>query len=297
MPPAGPPPAPRKPSRRGAKALAAAVSAGASLLLAGGAGCEGGHGTLVVGVRPGRPGLVEGTAGGGYTGFEIAVAGYVARRLGYRDDQVTYVELASPPASAAPRRIDLAMGVLMTDAGASPGPYPASEPYLPSGLYSISGPYLVSGQDILTKAGDLSVRRLGDLAQKRVCTGSPGPLGARFGTAWQRVFMIASTVEDCVRMLGSRRVDAVTDDAAALAGLASASPGRFRLVGHAFSRDRYGIALREDGDLHEQVDDALRAMFDDGAWRRAVIEHLGLLATKHTAPPALQRYAKTRSAP
>jgi glutamate transport system substrate-binding protein len=266
--------------------------------------------------------------GGGYRGFDIEVAGYVARRLGYRDDQVSYVELgpqdgtespglgpagggASAPAGrTGPRiglgiagpptgdgtgipagapsgsgRIDLAMGMLLAGRQPAEGPYP------------LSGPYLVSGQDILTGAGDLSVRRLKDLSQKRVCTGSPGPLVARFGVAWQRAFLITSTVEDCVRMLASRRVNAVTDDAAVLAGLAAGSPGRFRLVGHTFSQDKYGIAMREDsGDLHLQVDEALRSMFDDGSWRRAVIEHLGLLAAKYTSPPALGRYVKTRSA-
>ncbi|MCW2878872.1 MAG: extracellular solute-binding protein family 3 [Sphaerisporangium sp.] len=270
-------------------------------------GCQGGHGALVVGVRPGRPGLVDRLPAGGYAGFEIEVAGYVARRLGYRDDQVSYVELGPQDGTApsvptplgrtsgriglsldppsATRRIDLAMGVLLPSVRAAAGPHP------------LSGPYLVSGQDILTGAGDLSIRRLQDLAQKRVCTASPGPLVARFGVAWQRAFLITSTVRDCVGMLASRRVNAVTDDAAVLAGLASASPGGFRLVGATFSRDKYGIAMREDsGDLHDQVDDALRRMSEDGTWRRAVIDHLGSLAAKYTSPPALERYVKSRSA-
>ncbi|MEU8268165.1 transporter substrate-binding domain-containing protein [Sphaerisporangium sp. NPDC049002] len=243
-------------------------------------GCGGGHGTLVVGVRPERPGLADRLPTGGYAGFEIDVAGYVARRLGYRDDQVSYVELGPTDGG----RADLTMGVPLAKGQTAGGP--------------LSGPYLVSGQDILTSANDLSVRRLKDLTQKRVCTGSPGPLVSRFGVAWQRAFLITSTVKDCVRMLAARRVNAVTDDAVVLAGLAGASPGRFRLVGHTFSRDKYGIALRADsGDLHAQVDEALRTMFGDGSWRRAVIEHLGLLAAKYATPPALEKYSGTRSAP
>ncbi|MEV7965114.1 transporter substrate-binding domain-containing protein [Sphaerisporangium sp. NPDC088356] len=271
-PPAAPPPAPIR-----GRPLAMALLTLATVLT----GCGGGHGTLVVGVRPERPGLAVRLPAGGYAGFEIDVAGYVARRLGYRDDQVSYVELGPDPAGA---RVDLTMGVPPAKNRAAGGP--------------LSGPYLVSGQDILTAANDLSIRRLKDLTQKRVCTGSPVPLVARFGVAWQRAFLITSTVEDCVRMLAAHRVQAVTDDAVVLAGLADASPGAFRLVGHTFSRDKYGIALREDsGDLHTQVDDALRSMFDDGTWRRAVIEHLGLLAAKYTTPPALEKYSRTRSAP
>ncbi len=272
-PPAAPPPAPT----RGPLLATALLLTLATVLT----GCGGGHGTLVVGVHPGRPGLTDRLPAGGYTGFEIDVARYVARRLGYRDDQVSYVELGPEPAGA---KADLTMGVPLAKRRDAVGP--------------LSGPYLVSGQDILTRASDLSIRRLRDLTQKRVCTGSPGPLVARFGVAWQRAFLITSTVEDCVRMLAARRVHAVTDDAVVLAGLAGASPGSFRLVGHTFSRDKYGIAVRKDsGDLHTQVDDALRAMFDDGTWRRVVIDHLGLLAAKYTTPPALEKYSRTRSAP
>ncbi len=260
-------------------------------------GCEGdGHG-IVVGVRPGRPGLAGRLADGRYEGLDVQVAGYVARRLGYRDDQVTYVELGPPAATPSPAvegrpgvRVDLAMGVLL----------PRARAYVPppgTGSYALAGPYLVSAEDILVPAGDLSVRRLRDLTQKRVCTGSPGPLVARFGVAWQRAFLITSTVEDCARMLAAGRVDAVTDDAAVLAGVAAASPGSFRLVGYTFSRHRYGLAVRTGGRLYAEVDDALRAMYREGAWRRAVIDNLGSLAAKYTSPPPLERYVRKRSAP
>ncbi|WP_181870996.1 transporter substrate-binding domain-containing protein [Sphaerisporangium album] len=240
------------------------------------AGCGGGHGSLVIGVRPGRPGLADVSPSGGYAGFEIEVAGYVARRLGYRDDQVRYVTApGSPPA-------DLAMGE----------PLPVDAPGPPS----VAGPYLVSGQDILAGAGDMTVRRLRDLTQKRVCTASPAPLVARFGAAWQRAFLTVSTAEDCARRLASGRVHAVTGDAAVLAGLAARSPEAVRLVGRTFSREGYGIAVARD-DLRAGVDDALRAMFDDGAWRRAVIRHLGSLAAKYPVPPALRTYPGPRSAP
>ncbi|MEU9887432.1 transporter substrate-binding domain-containing protein [Sphaerisporangium sp. NPDC051011] len=252
--------------------LVAALIAAPALL----AGCGGGHGTLVIGVHPGRPGLSDLSASGGYAGFEIEVAGYVARRLGYRDDQVRYVAVpASPPA-------DLTMGE----------PLPADGP----GPASVAGPYLVSGEDILAGAGDMSVRRLRDLTQKRVCTASPGPLVARFGAAWQRAFLTVSTLEECARRLASGRVHAVTGEAAVLAGFAARSPEAVRLVGHTFARQAYGIAVARD-DLRAGVDDALRAMFDDGAWRRAVIRHLGALAGKYPSPPALRTHPGTRAAP
>ncbi|MFC4584618.1 transporter substrate-binding domain-containing protein [Sphaerisporangium corydalis] len=244
-------------------------------------GCDGGHDTLVIGVRPGRPGLAERLPSGGFAGFEIEVAHYVARRLGYRDDQISYVEMRTPAGAAPP--VDLAMGTLL-GRRAGTGPF--------------SGPYLVSEQDILTGVHDISVQRLGDLAQKRVCTTSPGPLVARFGVAWRRAFLTTSTMAGCVRRLTTRRVNAVTGDAAVLAVVSAAAPGGLRLVGAPFAPDKYGIALREDsGDLHTEIDDALRTMFEDGTWRRAIIDHLGSLAAKYPSPPALERYVRTRSAP
>ncbi|GII60477.1 glutamate-binding protein [Sphaerisporangium krabiense] len=267
--PARPSPARRGP-RAGVAALVMALPTAAAVLTA----CGGGHGALVVGVREGRPGLAERSPSGGYEGFEIEVAGYVARRLGYRDDQVSYVPApASPPA-------DLTMGVPVPRDGADP----------------VAGPYLVSGQDILAPAGDLSVRGLRDLTRKRVCTAAPGPLVDRFGAAWRRAFLITSTVEDCARMLVSRQVGAVTGDAAVLAGLAAASPGAFRTLSRPFTREGQGIAVTGD-DLRRRVEDALRAMFDDGSWRRAVIRHLGPLAGKYPSPPALRPHAGPRAAP
>ncbi|MDH2425147.1 transporter substrate-binding domain-containing protein [Sphaerisporangium sp. TRM90804] len=268
-PPVAPPPFARPAGRVRARLAAAALALAAATAAP---GC-GQAPALAVGVRPDRPGLAERTPGGGYRGFEIAIAGYVARRLGYRDDQVRYVDLGRPAASGQGRP-DLVMGTPSAGRGTL------------AGSATVSRPYLVSGQDILAASGDLSIRAVGDLTQKRVCSSSPGPLVARFGTAWQRVFMISSNAEDCVRMLAARRVQAVTDDAAVLAGLAAAWPGRFRLVGSPFTRDSHAIGLGRGGDdLRGRVDDALRAMFEDGTWRGAMIDHLGSLAANHPSPP------------
>lgn len=226
-------------------------------------GC-GNSGTLVIGVRAGEPGLVTRLPDGRYGGFDIEVAQYVARALGYRDDQVVY----TPDASHA----DLVVGATG-----------------PAGSRYVAGPYLVTSLDVLVRAGDLSIRRPRDLARKRVCATreSAEPLVRRFGTRWRRFFLAeANLPAACAPLLASGRTDAIVADAPVLAGLSAQYPGKFRLSGSSLSTERYGIAAATST-LRDQVEDALRRMFEDGTWNRLVIEQLGPLATRYTTPPAL----------
>lgn len=227
------------------------------------AGC-GNDGTLVVGVRPGQPGLVTRLPDGRLSGFDIEIAHYVARALGYRDDQIVYT-LGTAGA-------DLVVGATRS-----------------AGARYVAGPYLVTSTDILVRADDLSIRRPRDLSRKRVCaTGdSAGLLVSRFGTRWRRFFLAeANLPAACAPLLADGRTDAIVADAPVLAGLSAQYPGRFRFSGRPLATERYGIAADTPG-LRDQVRDALRRMFEDGTWKRTVIDQLGVLATRYTTPPAL----------
>jgi len=226
------------------------------------AGCGIGGGPLVIGVRQGQPGLVTRLPDGRYSGFDIAVATYVARELGYRDDQITY--------TYDPTLADIVIG--------------------PDGPGPVAGPYLVTSTDILVRAGDLSINGVGDLTRKRVCAtrASAKPLVARFGTKWRDVFLAEANVPAaCAPLLADGRIDAIVADAPVLAGLEAQYPSRFRFSGRPLVPQRYGIATGSAA-LRDQVDDALRHMFDDGTWKQAVIDYLGVLATRYTTPPALE---------
>ncbi|WP_327044670.1 transporter substrate-binding domain-containing protein [Microbispora sp. NBC_01189] len=228
------------------------------------AGC-GGDGRLVIGVRPGQPGLVARMPDGHFGGFDIEVAHYVARALGYRDDQILY--------TADTARADLVVGVTG-----------------PAGSRPIAGPYLVTSTDVLVRADDLSIRRPRDLARKRVCATreSAGPLVARFGARWRQFFLAeANLPAACAPLLARGGTDAIVADAPVLAGLSAQYPGRFRFSGRPLSTQEYGIATSTAA-LRDQVNDALRRMFEDGSWNRAVIDQLGVLATRYTTPPSLK---------
>ncbi|MFC0861317.1 transporter substrate-binding domain-containing protein [Sphaerimonospora cavernae] len=242
-------------------ALLAGVAMAGTLLT----GC-GSSGTLVVGVRQGQPGLVTPLPDGRVSGFDIAVAHYVAHELGYRDDQITYTD--------NPEQADLVLGTMGSSA-----------------LRNVAGPYLVTSTDILVRAGDLSIRKLRDLTRRRVCATSASAkrLIRTFGGKWKDAFLAEANVPAaCAPLLADGRIDAIVADAPVLVGLAAQYPGRFRISGRPLTTERYGIGTGSDT-LRDQVNDALRHMFDDGAWKRAVIDYLGVLATRYTSPPALPR--------
>ncbi|WP_204047133.1 transporter substrate-binding domain-containing protein [Microbispora siamensis] len=239
----------------------AVVGVLAAAFLTGGCGNDG---TLVVAVRPGQPGLVTRLPDGRYSGFDIEVAQYVARALGYRDDQVVY--------TLDTTRADLVVGATG-----------------PPGSRYVAGPYLVTSTDVLVRTGDLSIRRPRDLARKRVCATreSAEPLVKRFGTRWRRFFLAeANLPAACAPLLASGRTDAIVADAPVLAGLSAQYPGKFRFSGRSLATEKYGIATGTAA-LRDQVEEALRRMFDDGTWKRTVIDQLGALATRYTTPPSL----------
>ncbi|GLW97961.1 transporter substrate-binding domain-containing protein [Microtetraspora sp. NBRC 16547] len=218
-------------------------------------------GSLIVGVRVGYPGLVTRLPDEGYTGFDIAVAQYVTRELGYRDGQITYTgDLAEA---------DIVIGT--TDAR------------------DAAGPYLVTSSDLLVRAGDLTISKPKDLRRRRVCgtVADAAPLVRRFGAAWKAAFLAEGNVPAaCAPLLAKGKIDAIVADAPVLVGLDAQYPGRFRLCGDSISTSWYGIHARSGG-TREEIDAALRRMFDDGAWNRAVISYLGVLAARYTTPPKL----------
>lgn len=93
---------------------------------------------------------------------------------------------------------------------------------------------------------------------------------------------------ECVKALLVGRVDAVTSDAAILAGHVAEHPELLEIVGRRFSEERYGIGLRKgDADGQRALNDAIREMIDSGEWRRSVRRHLGPAGYRVPDPPAI----------
>src|SRR5690606_22732635 len=181
-------------------AVAAAVA-----LAAAGCGLGGGQPpsildkeTLVVGVKPDQPGLGL-LKNGRYEGFDVDVARYVTRKLGFTDVRFTSAPSARREEMLQRGEVDLIL---------------ASCSITPERLTKVgfAGPYYVAHQDTLVRASDTQIGNVRDLQGKRLCqvTGS---------NSWKRVMeerevavnlVKADSYSDCVEKLKAGQVDAVS---------------------------------------------------------------------------------------
>ncbi|MFI8321589.1 bifunctional serine/threonine-protein kinase/glutamate ABC transporter substrate-binding protein [Streptomyces sp. NPDC085529] len=229
----------------------------------------GGGPKFVIGVKADQPGLSTKAPDGTYTGFEVAVATYVARALKHDPADIVWKEVAS-----SERETVLGNGTVDMVVAT----YTVNDRR--EELVDFAGPYLVAHQDVLVRSEDTAVRNPGDLAARRVCaaTGSSSYLTVR-QVAPAALLTGSPSYGQCVSGLASGQFDAVTTDDALLAGYAAQEPyqGRFRLAGLDLSEERYGIGLPEGSPLRGRVQSAIAAMVSDGSWAKALREHLPLI--------------------
>ncbi|MEV7007914.1 glutamate ABC transporter substrate-binding protein [Streptosporangium sp. NPDC051022] len=262
----------------------AAVIAVAALA-AGLTACSSGNGKFVVGIKFDQPGMGQKQPDGSFKGFDVDVARYVAKELGYRDDQVEFKEAASANRDAFIQQGQVNIVVAtysITDARKK--------------KIGFAGPYLVTGQDILTRADDTTINGVDDLKTKKVCgaqgSSSPKLLADKFGDAWKSQYLTEQPgYGACLPLLENKQVDAISTDATILAGFASRSPGKFRLVGKPFSEEKYGVGLKlEDKDTREKINKAIEKMDGDGSWKKYIDANFGEFGNFFTTPPAVERY-------
>ncbi|GLK09502.1 glutamate-binding protein [Streptosporangium carneum] len=247
--------------------------------------CSGGSDKFVVGIKFDQPGLGQKQPDGSFKGFDVDVAKYVAKELGYKDDQIQFKEAIS-----ANRESFIQQGQVNIVAAT----YSITDDRKKK--VGFAGPYLVTGQDILTRADDTTINSVDDLKTKKVCgaqgSSSPKRLVDKFGDAWKSQYLTEQQgYGACLPLLENKQVDAISTDATILAGFATQSPGKFRLVGKPFSEEKYGIGVKlEDKETREKINKAVEKMFQDGSWKKAVDANFGEFGKFFTTPPAIERY-------
>ncbi|MEV4243004.1 glutamate ABC transporter substrate-binding protein [Streptosporangium canum] len=262
-------------------AVVIAIAAAAASLTA----CSGGSDKFVVGIKFDQPGLGQKQPDGSFKGFDVDVANYVAKELGYTGDKVEFKEAISANRESFIQQgqvnIVIATYSITDDRKKKIG---------------FAGPYLVTGQDILTRADDTTINSVDDLKDKKVCgaqgSSSPKRLVDKFGDAWKGQYLTEQQgYGACLPLLENKQVDAISTDATILAGFATQSPGKFRLVGKPFSEEKYGIGVKlDDKDTREKINAAVEKMFKDGSWKKAVDANFGEFGKFFTTPPAVERY-------
>ncbi|GAB3539457.1 glutamate ABC transporter substrate-binding protein [Arthrobacter tecti] len=255
---------------------AAAMAAAAALTLSacGGGGESGGEGggegageaggeTVRIGIKFDQPGLGF-DEGGSYAGFDVDVAKYVAGELGYTEDQIEWVE--SPSANRenmlANEQVDMIFATYsITDTRKE--------------TVDFAGPYFIAGQDLLVPA-DSDISGPEDLEGKNLCSVTGSTSATKIKEEYPGVNLVEQPgYAECVSVMASGAIDAVTTDDIILAGLAAnAESGDFKVVGNTFSEERYGVGLTKGSELCSDINAAIEKMIEEGAWEEALQNNL-----------------------
>ncbi|KMO96412.1 glutamate ABC transporter substrate-binding protein [Streptomyces roseus] len=235
---------------------------------------------IVIGIKFDQPGLGLKTPDGKYSGFDVDVATYVAKELGYQPDQIEFKQAVS-----AERENLIANG----DVKLVVATYTINDKR--KAKVDFAGPYFLAHQDLLVRADDTSITKAEDLNKKKLCSvaGSTSAQNVKTKLAPEADLKENPGYSECLTGLENKAVDALTTDNSILAGYAAQekNKGKFKLAGLNLSNEPYGIGLKKgDKDLQTKVNAALKKMVDDGSWQKAVDANLGPAGYK--AEPAPQ---------
>jgi glutamate transport system substrate-binding protein len=265
---------------RVAAALALAVALPLSVTACGG-GSGGDDGKIVIGTKFDQPGLGLKNPDGSMSGFDVDVATYVAKELGYTPDKIEWKE--SPSA----QRETLIQNDQVKFIAAT---YSITDPRKEK--VAFVGPYLVTGQSLLVKADNTDITGADSLQNnKKLCSVSGSTPAQRIKDKYPGVQLQQyDTYSACIEALKNGAIDAVTTDEVILAGYAAQSPGTFKIVGQPFSEENYGIGLKKgDTDLQTKISGAIAKMESDGSWKAAFEKNLGPAGIATPTPPPLDK--------
>ncbi|MFH0242073.1 glutamate ABC transporter substrate-binding protein [Streptomyces sp. HK10] len=258
----------RKPGLVAATAVVLALTATAC----GGGGDSGSNGDKInIGIKFDQPGLGLKTQDGEYTGFDVDVAKYVAKELGYDEKDIVWKQ-----APSAERENMIVNGDVKFVAAT----YTINDER--KERVSFAGPYFLAHQDLLVRNDDDTVRGEDDLdsSEMKLCsvTGSTSAQNVKKDFAPKANLINYGGYSECLTGLENEAVDALTTDDSILAGYAAQKEhqGKFKLTGLNLSDEPYGIGLKKgDTELRKQINDALKKMVDEGAWEEAAKKHFG----------------------
>ncbi|MFF4824455.1 glutamate ABC transporter substrate-binding protein [Streptomyces sp. NPDC001312] len=243
-------------------------------------GSSGGGGKkITVGIKFDQPGLGQKTPQG-YSGFDVDVAKYVAKKLGYDENQIEWKESKSGDRETMLQRGDVDFIT------ATYSITPEREQKV-----DFAGPYLLAHQDVLVRADDASIKSPADLNSKKLCsvTGSTSAQNVKDKLAPKADLQQYPTYSACLSGLQNKAIDALTTDDSILAGYASQEQfkGKFKLGGLKMTNENYGIGVKKGSDLKDKINKALEDMVSDGSWQKAVDANLGPANYKNEPAPKI----------
>ncbi|GAA4544297.1 glutamate ABC transporter substrate-binding protein [Streptomyces collinus] len=241
---------------------------------------SGGSDKIKIGIKYDQPGLGLKEPDGSFSGFDVDVATYVAKELGYEPDQIEWVETKSADRENALSRGDVKM-IAAT--------YSITDER--KAKVDFAGPYLLAHQDLLVKS-DSDIKEGTDLNGKKLCsvTGSTSAQNVKNDIAPKAQLQELGGYSECIAGLQSGALDAVTTDDAILAGFAAQDQykGQFKLTGLKLSNENYGIGVKKgDTETLNKINDALEKMVSEKAWDKAVKDNFGPANYKNEEAPKI----------
>ncbi|MFJ3089268.1 glutamate ABC transporter substrate-binding protein [Streptomyces sp. NPDC086838] len=247
---------------------------------------SGGGKKITIGIKIDQPGIGLKTPDGKYTGFDVDVATYVAKELGYDAKNIEFKETKSADRETAISRGDVKFIVAS---------YSINDERQKK--VDFAGPYLLAHQDILVRADEDKIKKPEDLNNKKLCSvaGSTSAQNVHDTLAPKAQLQEYGGYSECLTGLENGAVDALTTDDSILAGYASqdANKGKFKLAGFKMTNENYGIGLKKgDADLKKKINDALTKMVSDGSWQKAVDANFGPAGYKNEKAPKIGNVVK-----
>lgn len=241
---------------------------------------SGGGDKIKIGIKYDQPGLGQKEPDGTFSGFDVDVATYVAKELGYEPDQIEWVETKSADRENALARGDvkfIAATYSITDERKE--------------KVDFAGPYLLAHQDLLVKS-DSDISEATDLNDKNLCSvvGSTSAQNVKNDFAPKANLKQNGGYSECIAALQSGAVDALTTDDSILAGYAAQEQykGQFKLAGLKLSNENYGIGVKKgDTETVNKINAALEKMVKDKAWDKAVTDNFGPANYKNEPAPKI----------
>jgi glutamate transport system substrate-binding protein len=240
---------------------------------------------LAIGVKDDQPGTAFRDANGIWSGFDVDIAYMIAEDLGFRRAEVKFYGMESedrarmqatdPGGHRVPVKMVIASYSITPGRKATPG-------------VMFSAPYLYTEQSVMTLKGHDRVSALEDLAGQKVCTLSTSTSEAAPEKA-KAVVIRKNRVSECFTELRRKTVDAVTTDAAILAGYQATYPDEFAHWDLGLDAiEAWGVNVGENEALRKLVDLTLyRSLKDpaDDRWEVAYDTNLQSEADENKGTP------------
>ncbi|MGH3946438.1 MAG: glutamate ABC transporter substrate-binding protein [Pseudonocardiaceae bacterium] len=227
--------------------------------------------TIRIGTKFDQPLFGQRGLDGNLTGFDTEIARIISGALGIPADKVQWVESPSAQREELIKqgRVDLVVAT-----------YTINDKRRQQ--VSFAGPYYLAGQSLMVKSDNNTITGPDSLRSTgaRVCSvqGSTPAENIRtyIDPAQLTLFDVYSKCADALR---TGQVDVVTTDNVVLLGFVDSSNGAFKLVGDTFTKEPYGIGIRQ-GDVAfcTFINDTLTEAAESGAYTEAWTTTAGKVA-------------------